>query len=341
LKIVAGISLRGIKPCIWDKTSDYYLPQLQAIMVSYADFHASPKRRREAMEKGIHESLGIPKEVKLYLDNGAFYFISREGETPVKNYEEFVEKAKPDWFPIPQDFIPIPKMSREEQEKCFFRTMEMALNYQYGSYIPVIHVSNFLEDYVDEIKKHETLLAKPYIALGGIVPNLLRATKAMPYKKILESIHHVREEFKHQKLHIFGIGGTATIHLAALLGIDSVDSSGWRNRAARGMIQLPGTGERIIADLGKWRGRRVSQQEEEILKECPCPACYKYGLDGLKASGSFGFWNRATHNLWILLNEAELIKEHLNKKTYKDWYKGHLDNTTYRPLIEQLVKISL
>lgn len=341
MEIVAGISLRGIKPFVWDKTSDYYLPQLQAVMVSYADFYASPKRRREAMEKGIHESLGIPKEVKLYLDNGAFYFISREGETPVKEYKEFVEKAKPDWFPIPQDFIPTPKMSREEQEKCFFRTMEMNLNYQHGSYIPVIHVSNFLEDYVDEIKKHETLLEKPYIALGGIVPNLLRATKAMPHKKILESIHHVREEFKNQKLHIFGIGGTATIHLAALLGIDSVDSSGWRNRAARGMIQLPGTGERIIADLGNWRGRRVSQEEEKILKQCPCPACYKYGLDGLKANGGYGFWNRATHNLWILLNEAELIKEHLNHNTYKDWYKEHLDNTTYRPLIEKLVEISL
>ncbi|MBN3951881.1 MAG: hypothetical protein HWQ38_37640 [Nostoc sp. NMS7] len=219
--------------------------------------------------------------------------------------------------------------------------MERNLNYQQGSYIPVIHISNFLEYYVDEIKKYKTLLDKPYIALGGIVPNLLRATKAMPYKKVLESIHHLREEFKPQKLHVFGIGGTATLHLAALLGIDSVDSSGWRNPAARGMIQLPGTGERIVADLGKWKGRRVSQEEEKRLQECTCPACYKYGLDGLKANGSYGFWNRATHNLWILLNEAELIKEHLDNKTYKDWYKGHLDNTTYRPLIEQVVEMCL
>jgi queuine/archaeosine tRNA-ribosyltransferase len=107
------------------------------------------------------------------------------------------------------------------------------------------------------------------------------------------------------------------------------------------MIQLPGTGERIVADLGNWRGRRVSQEEEKILKQCPCSACCKYGLDGLKANGGYGFWNRATHNLWVLLNEAELIKEHLNNKTYKDWYKEHLDNTTYRPLIDKLVEISL
>lgn len=258
MEIVAGISLKGIKPRVWDKTSEYYLPQLQAVMVSYADFHTMPKRRREVMENGLHKSLGIPKEVKVYLDNGAFYFLSRAGETPLKEYEEFLEKAKPNWYPIPQDFIPTPKMSRDEQEKCFFRTMEMNLNYQHSLYIPVIHVSNFLEDYVDEIKKHKTFLEKPYIALGGIVPNLLRATRAMPYKKILDSIYHVRKEFKNQKLHVFGIGGTATMHLAVLLGINSVDSSGWRNRAARGMVQLPGTGERIVADLGGWRGRRIS-----------------------------------------------------------------------------------
>lgn len=311
-------------------------------MVSYADFHQMPKRRKEAMEKGLHESLNIPKKVKIYLDNGAFYFLNRDGETPVEEYEKFVIKSQPDWFPIPQDFIPTPKMSLEEQEKCFFRTMERNLNYQHNSYIPVIHVSNFLQDYVEQLQKHERLLEKPYIALGGIVPNLLRATKAMPYKKILDNLYQVRQEFKNQKLHVFGIGGTATLHLAALLGIDSVDSSGWRNRAARGMIQLPGTGERIIADnLGKWRGRKVSEKEEQKLKKCLCPACKKYGLEGLKANGGYGFYNRATHNLWILLKEAKLIEKHLNEKTYRSWYIKHLDNTTYRPLIKQAVEISL
>ncbi|MBE9125374.1 MULTISPECIES: hypothetical protein [unclassified Coleofasciculus] len=341
MEIVAGLSLQGIKPRVWDSASEYYLQDLKAVMISYADFHKMPNRRRWAMEQGIHKYLGIPEGVQVYLDNGAFYFVTREGETPVKEYEEFVEQAKPDWFPIPQDFIPTPKMSRDDQERCFYRTMEMNLNYQHGSYVPVIHISNFLEDYVDQMKKHQPLLNKPYIALGGIVPNLLRATKAMPYKKILESLHHVRKEFKSQKLHVFGIGGTATLHLAALLNIDSVDSSGWRNRAARGMIQLPGTGERIVAPLGKWRGRAVNQEEEKKLKECLCPACQKYGLDGLKASKVEGFCNRATHNLWILIEEARLIQEHKTKGTYKDWYKEHLDNTTYRPLIAQLVEISL
>jgi queuine/archaeosine tRNA-ribosyltransferase len=342
MQIVAGLNLKGIKPRVWNPESEYYLPELKAVMISYADFHGSPLRRQQAMEKGLHEYLGVPKELKIYLDNGAFYFLSRGGETSTEEYEEFVEKANPDWYPIPQDFIPTPKMTPDEQKRCFKRTMQMNLAYQKGLYIPVIHISDFLRKYVIQLKKNPILLAKPCIALGGIVPNLLRASKAMPPKKVLENLQHFRQEFKDKKIHVFGIGGTATLHLAALLGINSVDSCGWRNRAARGMIQLPGTGERIVANLGNWRGRKVSQEEEKRLRECPCPACKKYGLYGLKASGIEGFSNRATHNLWILLEETRLIEENLiSLGTYKDWYKGHLDNSTYRPLIDQLVEMSL
>ncbi len=158
MQVVAGISLSGIKPRVWDSECEYYLRELQAVMVSYADFHRMPTRRRWAMEQGIHEYLGTPEGVKVYLDNGAFYFLSRDGEMPVKDYEEFVEKSNPDWFPIPQDFIPTPKMSRYGQKKCFLRTMEMNRNYQHGYYIPVIHVSKFLGKYVEQIKKEKLFL---------------------------------------------------------------------------------------------------------------------------------------------------------------------------------------
>lgn len=341
MQIVAGISLKGIKPRVWDKTSPYYLPKLQAVMVSYAEFHHRPVLRRQVMAQGLREYLGIPKGVKLYLDNGAFYFLSRGGETSTAEYEEFVASAKPDWCPIPQDFIPTPKMTWFEQKQCFTRTMDMNLAYQNNQYIPVLHIGGFLEEYVIQIKSNKAFRAKPGIALGGIVPNLLRAPKAIPHKKLLDNLQHVREEFKEQKLHVFGIGGTATLHLAALLGINSVDSSGWRNRAARGIVQLPGSGERIVAELGSWRGRRLSQEELKRLEECPCPACQTHGVAGLKESGAIGFWNRATHNLRTLLEEARLIEEHLVAGTYRKWYIGHLDNTIYRPLIDQIVKMSL
>src|SRR5579871_4058745 len=104
--VVAGLTLKSLQPRVWDTDSPYYLSDLRAVMISYADFHRSPTARRKAMEQGLHAYLRVPEEVKIYLDNGAFYFLGREGEMPRQEYEAFVAQVKADWWPIPQDFIP-------------------------------------------------------------------------------------------------------------------------------------------------------------------------------------------------------------------------------------------
>jgi 7-cyano-7-deazaguanine tRNA-ribosyltransferase len=337
LQIVAGLSLKSLGPQVWDPTSHYYLPDLKAVMVSYADFHQWPAQRRRSMEQGIHASLGIPKRLKIYLDNGAFYFSARDEQVPIKDYEEFVEEARPDWRPVPRDFIPAPNMTIDEQRRCLNRTMRINRNYQHNGYVPVAHISRVLPDYITRIKGHEQLSAKKAIALGGIVPNLLRAPQALSYKEILDGLEQFRRDFAGKKIHVFGIGGTATIHIARLLRMDSVDSSGWRNRAARGIIQLPGSGERTLIELGSWRGRGLSQTEMEILRLCLCPICQSEGIRGLEATGVCGFRNRATHNLWTLLEELKWVERHLAAGTYREAYKDHLDNTIYRPLIDYLI----
>jgi 7-cyano-7-deazaguanine tRNA-ribosyltransferase len=334
MQIVAGLNLKNLEPRIWDSNSPYYLPNLRAVMLSYADFQQWPAAKRRAMDDGLHKSLGIPKRVKIYLDNGAFYFSLRGIIVNPKEYEEFVDLAKPDWKPIPQDFIPTPRMSKWAQRHCLKRTMFVNNAYEHDGFVPVIHIGGVLKEYVLAIKANTRLAEKTGIALGGIVPHLLRMPKALPYQTILDSIREVRKSFQDKQLHLFGVGGTATLHLAALMGMDSVDSSGYRNRAARGMIQLPGSGERVIVELGSWRGRTLSANERKTLRNCLCPACQLHGIKGLKARGLEGFCNRATHNLWTLLEEASWIKKHLKNNTYKDEYVNHLDNTIYRRLVD-------
>ncbi len=339
--VVAGLSLKNLHPRVWDSSSPYYLPTLEAVMVSYADFHRMPAQRRAAMEQGIREYLDIPEEKKVYLDNGAFFFLSRGGDTPVEEYEEFVEWSRPDWYPMPRDYIPTPAMTDDEQRACFEQTMQVNSAYEHNGYTPVVHIGRFLDDYVASIQANEKLARKQTIALGGIVPNLLRKPKAVPYQVVLDALFHVRETFADKEMHVFGIGGTATVHLAALIDLDSVDSSGWRNRAARGIVQLPGSGDRMIAELGSWRGRRLSSEEKELLLSCSCPACSQSGFDGLGASGIEGFCNRATHNLWVLLEEAQWISENLEARTYEEWYKDRLNNSIYSPLIHRAVEMSV
>lgn len=337
VQIVAGLSIKNLQPRVWDTASPYHLPNLSAVMVSFAEFYRSAAQLRRAQQEGLRAYLGLPAHVRIYLDNGAFYFLGRHEEMPRDTYEEFVAGARPDWYAIPQDYIPTPRMSDAEQRECL--TLTMAVNRAYASdgYVPVIHISRQLDEYLRQFKACPALLAKPMVGLGGIVPNLLRAPRAMPYGVVLGHVQQVRRELADRQLHVFGMGGTATLHLAALLCIDSVDSSGWRNRAARGLVQLPGSGDRVVAELGSWRARELNAAERHTLGACPCPACRAYGMEGLAARGTVGFANRATHNLWVLLQEAEQIQSHLKAGTYPHWYVAHIENSIYRPLIDYLV----
>lgn len=336
--IVAGFSLKCIEPRVWDRDSSYYLSDLKAVMISYAEIHQMPKLRKKMMDEGIHAALNIPSNIKVFLDNGAFSLSRKNLELSISDYEEFVEKAKPDWRPIPQDFIPAPSMSLQKQKQCLQQTMKSNLDFQHDGFVPVIHISRVINQYIKELKSSDKLMAKTSLAIGGIVPNLLRAPKALGYTEILKSLINIRREFAHKQIHIFGIGGTSTIHLAALLKMNSVDSSGWRNRAARGIIQLPGSGERTVAELGSWNGRKLDETETEKLEACKCPVCKKEGFDGLKANASFGFRNRATHNLWTLLQEQEWISKQLKEETYVENYKQHINNSIYSPLVDFLVQ---
>lgn len=337
MEVVAGLSLKNLHPRVWDPVSPYYLESLTAVMVSYADFKLMPARRRAAMRQGLRAYLKVPKHISIYLDNGAFYFASNGGEPTADEYRRFVQRAKPDWRPIRFDAIPSPGMSWQAQAACFRRTMAMNRSYQHDGYVPVVHVGRYLKKYIEEIHGSPRLAGKTCIALGGLVPNLLRTPKAAAYADILDDLLTVRKQFSGKRIHAFGIGGTATLHLAALLGFDSVDSSGWRNRAARGIIQLPGSGERIVAPLGKWRGRRPNRGELAKLERCRCPACRSAGLDGLRADGIEGFSNRATHNLWILLEEAQWVAHRLAAGTYRSTRRKRLKNTIYRPLIDTVL----
>lgn len=78
-----------------------------------------------------------------------------------------------------------------------------------------------------------------------------------------------------------------------------------------------------------------------MLLKCPCPACERNGLDGLAAKRIEGFCNRATHNLWVLLEEARWVEDHLAAGTYEDHYEDRLDNSNYRRLVQKAVEMSV
>lgn len=338
LKVVAGLNLKNLHPRVFDPASEYFLEDLRAVMISYADISASQRLLTTFKSRGLRATLGIPEHIEVFLDNGSFAFSLAGIEVVNREYAEFVDAAQPDWKPISQDFIPLPSMSRDEQLDCMQKTMVNNIAFASDGYAPVIHVCKCMDEYLYALRSTDQLRAKSTLALGGLVPHLLRSRQAGPIDHTLQLVQRVRTEFADRKLHVFGVGGNATIHIASLLGVNSADSAGWRNRAARGIIQLPGTGERMVAELGSWRGRRLSDREKEALKSCGCPACTTHGPEGLTLSGTKGFCNRATHNLWVLLREAIWVDNELRAGTYDLTFRFRLDSTNYLPAIQSLTE---
>jgi queuine/archaeosine tRNA-ribosyltransferase len=287
--------------------------KLGAVMLSFDEFRRLPHLLRGVTAGGFAAVLGSDA-VRVYLDNGAFSCLLRGTEPSPAEFRAFVRATSPAWYPVPADFIPRPTDSRRRQKALVDRTIRVLEDHADDGYCPVVHAGPWLDRYLEALQR---LGRTEKLAIGGLVPHLLNSAGAQR-RATIAGIRRVRDEFP-GTIHAFGVGGVVTLHLAAALGIDSLDSSGWRQRAARGLVVLKGRGERMAVKLGSWKGRAIEPAEWQELARCRCPSCRRRGVEGLKAVGVEGFAQRAVHNLWALLEEAALIDRHLARGDFPAW----------------------
>jgi 7-cyano-7-deazaguanine tRNA-ribosyltransferase len=313
MEIVAGLSLKNLRPRVWDRLSPEFIAKLGAVMLSFDEFRRLPHLRREAMAGGFPAVLASDR-VRVYLDNGAFSCLLRGTRPAVAEFREFVRATSPAWYPVPADFIPRPTDSRRRQKELVDRTIQVLEAHSDDGYCPVVHAGPWLDYYLETLRR---LGRTKKLAIGGLVPHLLNSAGAQR-RATISGIRRLRDQFP-GKIHAFGIGGIVTLHLAAALGIDSLDSSGWRQRAARGLVVLRGRGDRMAVKLGSWKGRPIQPAEWDELARCRCPSCRRRGIEGLKDIGVEGFAHRAVHNLWTLLEEAVLSDRHRLRGDFPAW----------------------
>jgi 7-cyano-7-deazaguanine tRNA-ribosyltransferase len=333
MEVVAGLTLKNLRPRVWDPLSPDHVPGLTAVMFSFDEFRHRPSLLRQATTTGFTsvlfgEGAGVTAAPRVFLDNGAFACLRRGDEPAMDQYTQFVAATRPAWYPVPADFIPLPSYSRRRQRRLFDRTLAVLEANSSDGFCPVVHPGPWLDLYMEVLHR---LGQTKQLAIGGLVPHLLNSEGAQRRQTIL-MLRRIRREFPGH-IHAFGIGGIVTLHLAAALGLDSLDSSGWRQRAARGLINLRGRGERQAVKLGNWKGREVTPAEWEELARCRCPACRRSGNDGLRRKGIEGFVARATHNLAMLLHEAELIRRHLSAGDFARWSPKRIGSNRLADLV--------
>lgn len=331
MEVVAGLSLKNLRPRVWDPGSAEHVRRVTAVMLSFDEFRRRSAVLQRAAADGLHSILGVPSSssLRVYLDNGAFACLRRGDEPAVAEYLQFVAQVKPAWYPVPADYIPLPSEARARQQRLFQRTIAVLEAHTGNGFCPVIHPGPWLDRYLDVLDR---LCLHRQLALGGLVPHLLNSVGAQR-RQTIALVRRVCRQFP-GRIHAFGIGGIVTLHLAAALGVHSADSSGWRQRAARGLILLRGAGERQAVALGSWKGRALTVDDWRELERCRCPACRRYGPDGLRAGSINGFANRAVHNLAVLVDEAVLIDRHLAAGDFAAWSRRRLRGHRMASLVE-------
>lgn len=292
----------------------------------------SASKLKEMEDKGIHKYLKHDKLIMM--DSGGFLFQKKDNVSiNAEAILEIYENVKPD-IGVILDHPLDPSKDENTNHKRWLKTLEntdfMVANSSEIALLPVVHgyTSEQLKIACKELKK---LVCPKAIGIGSLVPLITSPNYGVAKEFVIDAIRIVREEFPHSFLHVFGIGGTTTMHLMFSLGVDSVDSMSWRLKAAYGAIQLPGVGDRFISPPK--RRKRISEHEQKLLAKCLCPICRgktikerKENFDNLNPST---YQKRAIHNAYVFKEEEKEFREKLKNGEVNEFVKERLKHTPF------------
>jgi queuine/archaeosine tRNA-ribosyltransferase len=310
-------------------------------------------------EVGIQEYLNLENPCATFLDSGGFLYLKRKNISPDPlNILNLYKDAAPTIGAIldyPFDpFLPV-EVNEKRWQQTIANTHLMYEKNGHLTLMPILHAHS-----AAQAKKAcsdlRQIVSNPVIlGVGSLVP-LMRtyhngqvlegdssSTSDVPVESYQSSRHLVvdiikiiRAEFPNTFLHVFGVGGTTTMHLMFALGVDSLDSIGWRLKAGYGAIQLPGFGDRFTGD--KPRKRRTLLKDDtkakEILLQCQCPVCREYrSLEDRLSALDNSFDNRALHNAWVFVQETNTLRTQIETDTVESFVRQHLQNSPLKTLL--------
>lgn len=357
-----SINGKGIEtPVFWLGKNFSAKPRLQEfdgidslILNAYDILKEKSLKTLKEEDKTIHKLLGFKKFIML--DSGGYKFQKKEkmDTTPseILKVYEFLEPELGVVLDYPFDPSKSEKENYLRWKKTLENTSEMLSADIEVPLMCVVHgytpegIAKACKDIKDIFSSNPN-----FLGIGSLVPLLLHKNsrkvteingKDAKYIAI-DAIKKVRNEFPDSFLHVFGVGGATTMHTLFAIGVDSIDSIGWRLKAGFGAIQLPGVGDRFVTDQGESKRRRkLDKEEEKLLSKCECPICKDKSLKEQKKllnnEYSDTFFNRAIHNAHVFKKEEKMFKMHLLKEDEKKFAFDRLYNSPYKKLLKYGVK---
>jgi len=314
---------------------------VSGILVNACDILTSNGISKRIEKEGIGNFLRY--DGPIMMDSGGFQFQKKETiDINPLSIMDLYEKSKPD-IGVVLDH-PLDLISEKKNGERLISTMKntgiMLKNNGNVVLLPVIH--GYAADDINQLIEYiKDMIGDPVlIGVGSLVP-LIKAlngrkefimskesivermgppkAKALTGFYMVEIVKLIRREFPRSFLHVFGVGGVTTMHLMFSLGVDSIDSIGWRLKAAYGAIQLPGVGDRFVSPKKRKR-TKLSEKDLILLEKCECPICRQQKLarrmELLDNADPSTFCNRAIHNAWVFQQELKEARNMIEKNCY-------------------------
>jgi queuine/archaeosine tRNA-ribosyltransferase len=315
--LIVGRSARSHVP------QSFEHPSATESVYSISDLISSTASRESIRRKGIHSL--CPKGHRVMIDSGGYQYL-RQGKFPLK-WEELIgfynDCGTEDGVSLDRPVnAELAGSAKRVLRENLDRYMSMRARARAGlTIIPVLH--GFSRSMIEwECQKlAEIDRAPPLVGLGGVVPYLMAITRNFRFGRdladkllLVDLLHHrfsvARQVFPKSRLHVFGAGGTVSMALALRAGADSVDSSGWRVRAAFGCILGP-WGRQLRLRSHEQSPQKFRRSLREAVRGCKCPVCTGYPENRRAAQLVKSFDARATHNLWMQFSDLTRVRARL------------------------------
>jgi len=331
---------------------------LPGVLMNALDIFTTGQASQKARKAGINGYLGLDPSCPTLLDSGGYLYLKRNDlEADPYDILNLYEDLAPTIGAIldyPLDPLAAIEVNQRRWHQTLLNTRLMFERNSYLTLMPIIHAHSVAQAQKACIELREIIGEPIIVGIGSLVP-LMRthhdgrllaeqtpqSNKATTKHKssrhlAVEVIKTIRGEFPHAFLHVFGVGGTTTMHLMFALGADSLDSIGWRLKAGYGAIQLPGLGDRFTG-YNPRRNRTLLIEDsvaKEALLECQCPVCqehktFKRRLIALDRS----FNNRALHNAWVFVQEVNAFRECVKAGSVEKFVSQRLQHSPLKSLL--------
>jgi 7-cyano-7-deazaguanine tRNA-ribosyltransferase len=347
-----GHRVRG-NPKPWQA---FHLP---GVLMNAWDILSTGQASENIRKAGIQEYLNLGISCATFLDSGGYLYLKRDDVRPDPlEILGLYEDSAPTIGAIldhPLDpFLPA-KVNEKRWRQTMANTRLMYERNGNVTLMPIVHAHS-----VDQANKAcadlRQAVGEPVVlGIGSLVPlmrthhngEVLRRKPSgqseapVEYHQssrhlVVEIIKTIRAEFPHAFLHVFGVGGTTTMHVMFALGVDSLDSIGWRLKAGYGAVQLPGFGDRFTGDRQRKKRTLLMDDEKatEALLECQCPVCQEHAtLEKRLAALDKSFNNRALHNAWVFVQEADAFRAQIGTNSVESFVRERLQHSPLKSLL--------